>query len=202
MPPPYVRHLVGNRELGRLHQIDCDETGDVGDREAIAGRIGTRRQLAVQQSQEILNAGLVGFAPRGNLRIFERFHAGMKMAKHLGHAEQKPLLEPAIPHLDDRRVASAAAEQRRLGLQCFEIAADRDRFGDHSAVIENKGWYLLQWIDRRISRSLVLERSDIDLLFLDLDALFGQEYADPPRVGGTTAVVELHGCVSSATAGI
>jgi hypothetical protein len=29
----------------------------------------------------------------------------------------------------------------------------------------------------------VLERSDIDLLFLDLDALFGQEYADPPRLG-------------------
>src|SRR4051794_41374614 len=37
MPAPNVRKVVRETELRRVHEIEPDEPGDVGDREAVAG---------------------------------------------------------------------------------------------------------------------------------------------------------------------
>jgi hypothetical protein len=115
------------------------------------------------------------------------------MAKHLGNAEQQVQLDAAAPHLDDSRIAPAAPEQRRLGLQCIEIAADCDRLGDHGAVVEDERRHPLHRIDRRVGGALVLQRADVDLLHRDLDTLLGEKDAHPARVWRTAAVIEFHG---------
>ena len=101
-------------------------------------------------------------------------------------------LRAPIPHFDQRALQRAAAEQRRIGLQRLEIAADGDRFGDHGAVVEHKRRKPLHRIDCGESFGAMLLRANVDLLGRNLDALLGEEDAHPPRVGRAAAVVELH----------
>ena len=47
-------------------------------------------------------------------------------------------LEAAIPHLDAGKLQRTTPEQRWIGLERLEITADRDRFREHRAVVENE----------------------------------------------------------------
>ena len=86
----------------------------------------------------------------------------------------------------------AGAEQRRLGMELLEIAADRDRFGDDRAVVELERRHALQRVDRGIGGDLCASLPEIDLLGRHRDALFGQEHLDPPGIGRPAAVIKLH----------
>src|SRR5205814_1434849 len=84
------------------------------------------------------------------------------------------------------------AEQWRLGMERFEIAADRDRLGNDRAVIELQGRHPLQRIDRGIGGRLVRQFAQIDLLGRHRDPLFRQEDLDPAGIGRPAPVIELH----------
>src|SRR3546814_9917257 len=46
------------------------------------------------------------------------------------------ILDPPRPRFDPRDLDRAPPEQRRIGLERFEIAADHGRFADHLAIVE------------------------------------------------------------------
>ena len=73
-------------------------------------------------------------------------------------------LDPAVPHLDQRLFRRAGAEQRRLWLQAFEIAADRHAFGDHRAVIQLQSRGLPARIERDEFWRLMLARRNRKIL--------------------------------------
>src|SRR5215207_11468133 len=64
MPAPHVRKFVRHAELRRLHEVEPDEPGDVGDREAVADNEPAVGELAVEKAQELDDSRLVGLAPK------------------------------------------------------------------------------------------------------------------------------------------
>ena len=76
-----------HREPRRLHEIDGDQRGDVGDRIAVAGDEFAAAKLAVEQFEKPGDARLVGLGPFRQLRHFQLLHRRMQMAEHRGDAE-------------------------------------------------------------------------------------------------------------------
>src|SRR3546814_3168686 len=68
----------------------------------------------------------------------------------------------------------APPEQRRIGLERFEIAADRGRFADHLAIVEFERGHRPARIDREIRVATLLVRAQVDHHALNLDPLFGE----------------------------
>jgi hypothetical protein len=116
----------------------------------------------------------------------------MRVAKNMRDRPEQMEFNPPLPHLDHRRLLGPRAEQRWLGVERFEIAADRDRLGNDRAVIELKGRHPLQWIDRGVGGRLVRQFAQIDLLGRHRDPLFRQEDLDPAGIGRPAPVIELH----------
>src|SRR5215467_5063991 len=77
-------------------------------------------------------------------------------------------------------------------MQHFEISTNRNRLRDDRAVIEHKRGHSLQWIDRRIFPSLMLQFRDIDLFDWHRNTLFSLEDTYAPGVWHKLAVIELH----------
>ena len=119
-------------------------------------------------------------------------HRRMQMLEYARHRQEQVQLDAPVPHFDQRGLERAAPEQRRIGLQRLEIAADGDRLRDHGAVVEHERRHPLHRIDRGIGLGALRHCPEIDLLGRDLDALLGQKYAHPPRIGGAAAIVEFH----------
>ena len=157
----------------------------------VAGDVEPVLQFAIEQCQELDDPRLVGLSPLGHL-VLHLAHGRMQVAKHRGYRLVEVELHAAVPHLDQRLLLAAAAEQRRLRAQPLEIPADRHRFGDHRAVVEHQRRHALQRVDRRIGRRLVLERAEIDRLDRHAHPLLGEKNANPPRIGRPPAVIELH----------
>jgi hypothetical protein len=116
----------------------------------------------------------------------------MQVAEHRRDRLIEVELDAPVPHLDQGLLEGAAAEQRRLRAQTLEVPADRNRLGDHRAVIEHQHGHALQRIERGEFRGLVLERPEVDLLDRNRQSLFGKEDAHAARIGCAAAVVELH----------
>jgi hypothetical protein len=100
--------------------------------------------------------------------------------------------DTAVPHFNRGDVERPAAKQRRIGLQRLEIAANGDRFGDRGSVVENKRGEPLHRIDGGVSLTSVLQRADVDLFGRNANALLGQKYPHPARIGGAAAVIKFH----------
>src|SRR5215213_7835763 len=192
MPAPHVRKFVRHAELRQLHEIEPDEPGDVGDREAVAGDEPAVGELAVEKAQELDDPRLVGLAPGGDLRHLHLGHRRVEVAENRRDRAEQAELEAPLPHLDTSPLERAGAEQRRLGMQLLEIAADRDRLADHGPVVELEGRSALQRIDGHIGRRLVLEPGKVDRDDRDRDAFLGEKYPHPARVRRPAGVVELH----------
>jgi hypothetical protein len=100
-----------------------------------------------------------------------------------------------LPHLDLGLAERTAAEQRRLGVQFLEVAADGDGFGEDCAIVKFEHRQALQRIARGNIRLLVLHRPHVDGNPGHIDALFGQKHADAPRVRRPSPVKQLHFCL-------
>src|SRR5262245_6099084 len=101
-------------------------------------------------------------------------------------------LKAPIPHLGPRDLQGATAEQRRSGMQRLEVAADRNRFRNYGAIVEDQRRHPHQWINRGESRRLVLQGAEIHLLQRERNALLRQKDARASRIGRAPAVEELH----------
>ena len=60
------------------------------------------------------------------------------LAQCVGDGEQSLELGAPTPHFDQGLLERGLAEERRVGLQRLEIAADGDRFADAGAVVEHE----------------------------------------------------------------
>jgi hypothetical protein len=192
MPAPHILALIRNGKPRGTHEIDCDESGDVGDAQALARDKGPAFKVMIEEKKETFDARLVRLGPCGHLRNLQGFHRRVSMAKNVGDGEKEIEFEPAIPHFDLDDLPRTPAEQRRLGSNLLEITADRDGFGNDGAVIENENRHLLQRIDRGKAFRLVLQGANVDLLLGDLHAFLGKENPDAARVGRAVPVVKLH----------
>src|SRR5829696_6749670 len=192
MPAPHVRKFVRKTELRRLHEIEPDEPGDIGDREAVAGDEPAVGELAVEKAQELDDPRLVGLAPGRDLRHLHLGHRRVEVAEDRGDGAEQAELKPPLPHLDAGALEGAGAEQRRLCMQLLEVAADRDRLADDGAVVELESGGSLKRVDGDIGRRLVLEPGKVDRDDRDRDALLGEKYPHPARVRRPAGVVKLH----------
>ena len=125
-------------------EIERDEAGDVGDREAVAREERPAGQRGVDLA--MFSSALARFTSAhsaicGDLQDFGR---GMGVTIGLRDREQQVELGLALPHLDFGALARAGPEQRGLGMQLLEIAADGDRFGDEVAVVEFERGHALE----------------------------------------------------------
>src|SRR6266545_6882288 len=98
VPTLEIPERVGDRELRRLHEIDGDEAGDVGDRELVTGDERSVGELAVEQGDELQDARLVGLSPGRHLRDLHRFHRRMRVAKNVRNRKQEMQFEAPVPH--------------------------------------------------------------------------------------------------------
>src|SRR4051812_24749057 len=91
MPAPNVRKVVRETELRQLHEIEPDEPGDVGDREAVAGNEPAVGEIAVAKGQELDDPRVFGVAPGGGQRhLHLRPPRGGGGDKRPGPAEPDP----------------------------------------------------------------------------------------------------------------
>ena len=102
--------------------------------------------------------------------------------------------DAACQHVDAGGLQRSSAEERRLGVEAFEIAAHGDGLGQESAVIEFKRRQLAERIAREVIGLLDVAGHDGDFNERDLDLLLGEEDADAARVRRRhRGVVEFHG---------
>src|SRR6266550_7494415 len=136
--------------------------------------------------------GLLASAQAGTCGTSISFIAGWELRKTCDTGNSKMQLETPIPHLDAGKLQRTAPEQRRIGLERLEITADRDRFRDHRAVVENERRHALERVNRGIGRRHLLHGAEIDLLHGQRDTLLGQKDPRAPRIGRAASVVKLH----------
>src|SRR5215204_2655150 len=100
--------------------------------------------------------------------------------------------EPSVPHLDARNFTRAPTEQRGFRIERLEIAADRDRFGEDHAIVEDEHRHALDRIDGRKHRGFMLQGAEIDLLHRHRDAFLGEIDSYAARIGSAAAVIKSH----------
>ena len=77
-------------------------------------------------------------------------------------------------------------------MELLEIAADRDQFGDHVAVVEFERGDALERIDLGVERRFVFEFGQIEFDHRNFQTLFGQKDAHPARIRRIFGVVKFH----------
>src|SRR5262245_13535776 len=109
--------------------IDCDQRGDVGDRETVAGDKLVSVQFTIHPFESLMRDRALCFtvvrelletALKDRTRILNR-------ASDCGEQLQ---FHPPVPHFDLRLFAQIAPKQVWLGMKPLQIAADRDRLGE------------------------------------------------------------------------
>src|ERR1700682_2607205 len=125
MPAAHVFVLLRDVELRRLHEIDRDEPGDVGNAELVSSDKLSFREFAVQELQGLGPPRLIDFRPLRHLRHLQLGHTRMLMTKDRLYRAVKPQLDAAVPHFYFCDLDRVAAEQIRLRMLRLEINADR-----------------------------------------------------------------------------
>src|SRR5258708_22176457 len=111
-----------------------------------------------------------------------------------GGAEQAELDSP-VPHFYLSLLAAVLAHQVGLGMQAFEVAADSDRFGKVSAIVELDEGQPTRGILCEHLRRAIFPRRQIDLLSRNLESLFRNEDSEPSRIRREREVIYFHnGC--------
>lgn len=99
-------------------------------------------------------------------------------------------LDPPVPHFNPRPAGGTPAEQGGLRMQVLEVAADRNRFGNHAAIVENEDRHTLIRIEAR--EVGLAQRVEIAMLTLDLDRFFGKKDAHAAGVRRGSRLDDLH----------
>src|SRR5262245_35827922 len=109
--------------------VDCDQRGDVCDRETVASDKLLSVQLAIHPVETLMDDCTLRFAV-----VRELLETTLKdRARILNCAsDSRPHLQfhPPVPHLHLRLLAQVAREQVWLEMNPLHVAADRDRRGE------------------------------------------------------------------------
>src|SRR5260370_6705377 len=128
MPAREVFLIFLDPDLGRAPEIDSDQGSDIRNRVARSRdefAIGQHRVEPFESFDRRVLTNLAVFLDLRNASLEEIAGVAERSRRHPQYFE----LHPPIPHLDDRLVLRIYAHQARLGLEVFEVAANRDRLG-------------------------------------------------------------------------
>src|ERR1700689_163902 len=129
MPSREIFQRWIHRDAGRLYgEVYPNERSDIRYTEAIARDERFVSDLRVEPLQLLLDGFALRFAVFGELLDARLEQLVGVLERTCGNGKQVQLHSP-IPHLDERLLAIVLAHQVRLGMEAFEVAADRDRFG-------------------------------------------------------------------------
>src|SRR5271154_1260260 len=183
MPSREILERRIRRDAGRLRgEVDPNERGDIRDGEAIARDERLVADLRVEPLQLLLDGLALRLAVFGELLDARLEQLVGMLERTRGNGKQVQLHSP-VPHLDERLLAIVLAHQVGLGMQAFEVAADRNRFGEMGAVVELDEGQAARGILREHLRRAVLAGENVDLLGRDLESLFRYENSKASRVG-------------------
>src|SRR5690348_454700 len=124
MPAPHVAASLGDRELGGFQEIDRHQTGDISDGKAVARRKRPVHERAVEDAEEVHDAGLVGLGPGRHLWHLHVLHGRMGVAKYVRDRKQQMELQTSVPHFNLRNTPGPLTKYRRLRMKRLEIATD------------------------------------------------------------------------------
>src|SRR6516225_10495905 len=108
MPALHVRAFLWHSEIGALHEIDCDQAGDIGNAVAVPGDERHVLYFAVENTETLRDARLVGLGPSRDLRHLQLLHGGVGVPKHMHYGIEEIELKPAVPHFDLRNLPGPA----------------------------------------------------------------------------------------------
>ena len=100
-------------------------------------RYGVRAQPFVENPNDLSHSWLVRFGPGRDLGNFEMSHGRMRVPEVLSHRQEEIELGAPVPHLDHADLDRRLAEQGRVRLNGFEIAADRHAFRDSGSIVQD-----------------------------------------------------------------
>jgi predicted N-acetyltransferase YhbS len=188
-------------QLDPAGKIKCDKAGDVGNGEAITGKVGHLGQALVEQIKKMPGEDVAAFDQARQLRCWRRGtcrRAIDKMRRGIakGHGDAaKPLvLANPLPFFDPRLFKCAKAEQIGLWMKGFNITADGNGFGDRRAVIQHQNRRGASRVQGEKLWLQIVSRQYVERDLRQADALLGQKEADPARIGRFFHHVKLHSC--------
>ena len=120
----FVREFYARRR----REIRSDLRRDVGDGETISGKKAPGSQFGIEISREGEGARPVQFDQFGICGFSISTMAGWLWRKASAIGKKKLQFGAALPHFHARLFERIAPEQRRIGLDLLEIAADRHGF--------------------------------------------------------------------------
>ena len=100
---------------------------------------------------------------------------------------------PAQPHVDLGPFLGRGPEQRGIGTGLVQIPADRDRLGDHGAVVQFQERNAVERVHRGVGLGELVVLADIQFLDQNVDPGLGQIDADPLGIRRRAEIVEFHG---------
>src|ERR1700730_14749334 len=178
VPALDVLDVTGNLEAAKGGaDVNCDLGGDIRDGVPLAGDEWALCEYRVEPFEPLDRMLALDTAVFGKLleAILEEW---MRVLHRAGDRVEDFQFHPPVPHLDEGAVARTHAHHGRLGKGHFEVAADGHRFGEIGAVVEFEDGKAADRIFLDEPGFAILAGRQVDLLVVDVDALFGEENAD------------------------
>src|SRR5262249_13056573 len=109
--------------------VDCDQRGDIGNRETVASDKLVPVQLAIHPFESLMHDPTLRFAVVRELLV-TTLKDRIRILNRAPDCREQLQFHSPVPHLDLRLFAYIAPEQVRLGMKPLQIAADRDRLSE------------------------------------------------------------------------
>jgi hypothetical protein len=116
----------------------------------------------------------------------------MRVPEILSHWQEKIDLGAPVPHFDYADLNRRSAEKGRVGLNGFEIAADRHALRDCGSIVQDQNWHALDGIELGKVPGLVRSAHDVDLLEGNMNPFLSQEDPHPARIWRPPFVQDFH----------
>lgn len=192
MPAPYMDQLIWHSNACWLHEVDRDQSGNVGDAIVVSGNELTICKLAIDEMQERERLGLVRLTPFRNLWHLPILHRRMDVTESVRHRHQEVQFHTPLPFLHLRASQWTCPEKWLFRMTLFKVAAYRYRFRQHRSIIELKNRKTLQGITVRDLLAPMPQRAHVDRHQRNVDAFLGKKDAHAARIWRLATIKQLH----------
>src|SRR6516162_3618262 len=193
-----MAEMLGRPEFRPGRKIDGHHAADVSYRKVWSADKLLVGQARIEPCKEMLKPKTPALGERRDL--FEGYRTGQGSALQPRSAISKSLLggvdsiplDPPQPGFNDGSFLRAPPHQGRIGVELFEVAADRNDVGNRRTAIELEYRNHAIRIERTERRGELFAVAQINLHCRHGKTLFSQKNAHATRAGCRYAVVKFH----------